>query len=139
MLRRPPRSTRTDTLLPYTTLFRSSPSGRRQKAGRMTTTDNETPDSSKSAPSSRPTLGQRSPIQTIDRTVDLITAIAAAGPAGVSLKELVEQAGLHASTGRTLLSALALHGLVGQIDSNRRHVLRPRSPEERREGEECVS
>src|SRR3546814_19685908 len=27
MIRRPPRSTRTDTLLPYTTLFRSLPSG----------------------------------------------------------------------------------------------------------------
>src|SRR3546814_2725673 len=27
MIRRPPRSTRTDTLFPYTTLFRSSPSG----------------------------------------------------------------------------------------------------------------
>src|SRR3546814_16496036 len=27
MIRRPPRSTRTDTLLPYTTLFRSSSSG----------------------------------------------------------------------------------------------------------------
>src|SRR3546814_2350224 len=26
MIRRPPRSTRTDTLLPYTTLFRSTPS-----------------------------------------------------------------------------------------------------------------
>src|SRR3546814_19538458 len=30
MVRRPPRSTRTDTLFPYTTLFRS---GRRQQAG----------------------------------------------------------------------------------------------------------
>src|SRR3546814_1932542 len=28
MIRRPPRSTRTDTLFPYTTLFRSRPSGR---------------------------------------------------------------------------------------------------------------
>src|SRR3546814_1076816 len=28
MIRRPPRSTRTDTLFPYTTLFRSGPSGR---------------------------------------------------------------------------------------------------------------
>src|SRR3546814_6703979 len=28
MIRRPPRSTRTDTLFPYTTLFRSSPFGR---------------------------------------------------------------------------------------------------------------
>src|SRR3546814_18001788 len=27
MIRRPPRSTRTDTLFPYTTLFRSSPPG----------------------------------------------------------------------------------------------------------------
>src|SRR3546814_8109107 len=27
MIRRPPRSTRTDTLFPYTTLFRSTPSG----------------------------------------------------------------------------------------------------------------
>src|SRR3546814_5040137 len=27
MIRRPPRSTRTDTLFPYTTLFRSKPSG----------------------------------------------------------------------------------------------------------------
>src|SRR3546814_13824981 len=29
MIRRPPRSTRTDTLFPYTTLFRSPPIGRR--------------------------------------------------------------------------------------------------------------
>src|SRR3546814_3737752 len=28
MIRRPPRSTRTDTLFPYTTLFRSTPTGR---------------------------------------------------------------------------------------------------------------
>src|SRR3546814_16703223 len=28
MIRRPPRSTRTDTLFPYTTLFRSPPAGR---------------------------------------------------------------------------------------------------------------
>src|SRR3546814_7384631 len=30
MIRRPPRSTRTDTLFPYTTLFRSARSGRRE-------------------------------------------------------------------------------------------------------------
>src|SRR3546814_8351640 len=30
MIRRPPRSTRTDTLFPYTTLFRSSPASRRK-------------------------------------------------------------------------------------------------------------
>src|SRR3546814_11195114 len=34
MIRRPPRSTRTDTLLPYTTLFRSpSPTPRRLRCG----------------------------------------------------------------------------------------------------------
>src|SRR3546814_5354760 len=33
MLRRPPRSTRTDTLFPYTTLFRSHRRGRRSGAG----------------------------------------------------------------------------------------------------------
>src|SRR3546814_9986385 len=31
MIRRPPRSTRTDTLCPYTTLFRSRTCGRRQE------------------------------------------------------------------------------------------------------------
>src|SRR3546814_17582801 len=33
MIRRPPRSTRTDTLFPYTTLFRSARSGHRADAG----------------------------------------------------------------------------------------------------------
>src|SRR3546814_3804380 len=33
MIRRPPRSTRTDTLFPYTTLFRSRPSGLLQGSG----------------------------------------------------------------------------------------------------------
>src|SRR3546814_14252950 len=34
MIRRPPRSTRTDTLFPYTTLFRSRPRGRAGARGR---------------------------------------------------------------------------------------------------------
>src|SRR3546814_9543320 len=33
MIRRPPRSTRTDTLFPYTTLVRSSPPGRKPVSG----------------------------------------------------------------------------------------------------------
>src|SRR3546814_7579800 len=37
MIRRPPRSTRTDTLFPYTTLFRSSPRIARMKALRTFT------------------------------------------------------------------------------------------------------
>src|SRR3546814_11052657 len=35
MIRRPPRSTRTDTLFPYTTLFRSFPVGEVIKGGRL--------------------------------------------------------------------------------------------------------
>src|SRR3546814_14130368 len=35
MIRRPPRSTRTDTLVPYTTLFRSSGFDRRLSGARM--------------------------------------------------------------------------------------------------------
>src|SRR3546814_9655032 len=36
MIRRPPRSTRTDTLFPYTTLFRSAPSCRHVESGHRT-------------------------------------------------------------------------------------------------------
>src|SRR3546814_1601058 len=46
MIRRPPRSTRTDTLFPYTTLFRSLVSGKhcviQYKDGRYYLTDNST-------------------------------------------------------------------------------------------------
>src|SRR3546814_9417056 len=35
MIRRPPRSTRTDTLFPYTTLFRSQQGGRAAGGGRQ--------------------------------------------------------------------------------------------------------
>src|SRR3546814_14291183 len=35
MIRRPPRSTRTDTLFPYTTLFRSDPLGKRTQRRRF--------------------------------------------------------------------------------------------------------
>src|SRR3546814_1114613 len=48
MIRRPPRSTRTDTLFPYTTLFRSTPkSGRSSTDGSNTTGANELHDSRK--------------------------------------------------------------------------------------------
>src|SRR3546814_7283494 len=45
MIRRPPRSTRTDTLFPYTTLFRSHPLRRRAPLPLFTerTTDGRTP------------------------------------------------------------------------------------------------
>src|SRR3546814_18582095 len=38
MIRRPPRSTRTDTLFPYTTLFRSTPTGSQEAATSSPTT-----------------------------------------------------------------------------------------------------
>jgi len=72
------------------------------------------------------TIVAKSPIQSIDRTVALLEAVAAAGPAGASLSSVTTTAGLHASTGRTLLTALMMHGLVAQIDSTRRYVLGPR-------------
>src|SRR3546814_16629073 len=41
MIRRPPRSTRTDTLFPYTTLFRSSNPVAESATGALTITDGE--------------------------------------------------------------------------------------------------
>src|SRR3546814_10379427 len=55
MIRRPPRSTRTDTLFPYTTLFRS-PQGR--QAHRLTHDDANSSDPCRNAlPAPRPRLG----------------------------------------------------------------------------------
>src|SRR3546814_11707353 len=39
MIRRPPRSTLTTTLVPYTTLFRSRPAGARSAEGRLKAAD----------------------------------------------------------------------------------------------------
>src|SRR3546814_15884923 len=39
MIRRPPRSTRTDTLFPYTTLFRSNEDGTRRGRTELSTVD----------------------------------------------------------------------------------------------------
>ncbi|AKH80838.1 hypothetical protein AA958_34125 [Streptomyces sp. CNQ-509] len=68
----------------------------------------------------------KSPIQTIDRVAALLEAVAGAGPAGIALTQATDAVGLRASTGRTLLSALVMHGLVVQIESSRRYVLGPR-------------
>src|SRR3546814_1566052 len=43
MIRRPPRSTRTDTLFPYTTLFRSLRAPRARHSSRMTEQDSREP------------------------------------------------------------------------------------------------
>lgn len=71
----------------------------------------------------------KSPIQAIDRAVALLDAVATAGPRGVSLKHLTNRVGLFPSTGRTLLSALATHGLVDQDDASRRYILGSRMME----------
>src|SRR3546814_11802813 len=49
MIRRPPRSTRTDTLFPYTTLFRSR-RGRQPKAGQESTADQAADGDQRTAP-----------------------------------------------------------------------------------------
>lgn len=53
----------------------------------------------------------------------MLDVIATAGAAGISLSTLTTQVGLRASTGRTLLSALVIHGMVAQIPATRRYVL----------------
>src|SRR3546814_7450490 len=60
--RRPPRSTRTDTLFPYTTLFRSTDAASRRRQGiREKTGDRHRPDAAgnrRNGPGDRPGLGK---------------------------------------------------------------------------------
>src|SRR3546814_3911808 len=84
MIRRPPRSTRTDTLFPYTTLFRSpgSPAARAgiEQGDVIITVDGEavTPDQTLSYLVAQQPVGSRIPIELIRngqrRTVTLIIA-----------------------------------------------------------------
>lgn len=67
----------------------------------------------------------RSSIQVIDRVVDILRAIAEAGGHGLALKEVTAAAGLRPSTGRTLLAALATHGLVRQSGAGKAYLLGP--------------
>ncbi|MBZ2199688.1 IclR family transcriptional regulator [Occultella gossypii] len=76
-------------------------------------------------PTPQGSLVPRSSIQVIDRTVALLRAIAGAGGGGLSLKDVTTAVGLRPSTGRTLLSALATHGLVRQAGPGRSYMLGP--------------
>lgn len=76
--------------------------------------------------------GAKSAIQSIDRAVALLNVIAAAGPAGESLGVIAAATGIHASTARTLLSSLGVHGLLDQDARSRRYRLGPRFFELRR-------
>lgn len=67
----------------------------------------------------------RSSIQVIDRAVAMLRAIAEAGGNGLALKDVTTAAGLRPSTGRTLLSALATHGLVRQAGAGKAYLLGP--------------
>jgi DNA-binding IclR family transcriptional regulator len=70
-------------------------------------------------------MARTTSIQALDRSVALLEALSAAGPQGVSLKQLTETVGLRASTGRTLLSSMVEHGLVAQNEQTRRYLLGP--------------
>src|SRR3546814_13603133 len=96
MIRRPPRSTRTDTLFPYTTLFRSRRNGRAPAAGprrRRTAamsppgrpkgeyrsaTHEGTPMTAASPPPARANDGRRS-IQSVEVGFPLLAALVEAG------------------------------------------------------------
>src|SRR3546814_1757899 len=65
MLRRPPRSTRTDTLLPYTTLFR---------APARTSTEKRAAAGPESSPRARPSRRRRCPARPCSRNVSVACA-----------------------------------------------------------------
>lgn len=71
------------------------------------------------------TPATRSSIQVIDRSVAMLRAIAGAGGNGLALKDITAAAGLRPSTGRTLLAALATHGLVRQSGAGKAYLLGP--------------
>src|SRR5690606_26035331 len=54
----------------------------------------------------------RTPIQSIDRAIALLDAVADGGPHGTTLGSLAETSGLAPSTARTILASLVAHGLV---------------------------
>src|SRR3546814_12589922 len=59
MIRRPPRSTRTDTLFPYTTLFRSHTPLTRQDDGRIDTHEHQQARPDRADPAQPPVLRPR--------------------------------------------------------------------------------
>src|SRR3546814_2345761 len=68
MIRRPPRSTRTDTLFPYTTLFRSAPPRRRPRRTEDARRDQDTARPCRRAREDRDRQGTQS--RTRDRVVE---------------------------------------------------------------------
>src|SRR3546814_13314638 len=96
MIRRPPRSTRTDTLFPYTTLFRSE---RRH-------------DHVDAAAVLEPRVGERRRL--VDAAADLVAD---------ALRELEQMLFVATLDRRDDQLALALHvGLIGDVDPDVRHI-----------------
>src|SRR3546814_4923215 len=60
MIRRPPRSTRTDTLFPYTTLFRSTSPASSARPGHLMVSRSIAKPSRVASPRRRPTISRRS-------------------------------------------------------------------------------
>ena len=69
--------------------------------------------------------GLKSPIQSIDRAVAMLNVTADAGRSGVALSDVAAATGVHASTARTILSSLVIHGFVDQDAKSRRYRLGP--------------
>src|SRR3546814_36448 len=93
MIRRPPRSTRTDTLFPYTTLFRSPAAPRPEPPPRPVSPPREAVDGT----------GEGSP-DMVDRVVEAL------GPTPVTVDELVRRCQLSAASVSSALLELELSG-----------------------------
>src|SRR3546814_20862391 len=120
MIRRPPRSTRTDTLFPYTTLFRSA----QQDDGR-----------NRSSSLSFPT--RFGPAQKTLETTAGRVANAGAKAAGVSTAKAVYTV----PTNSTLMGSVAMTALIGRvpIDGTVNDPYPFKRSEERRVGKEWLS
>src|SRR3546814_1864127 len=146
MIRRPPRSTRTDTLFPYTTLFRSHLGGIRSRSGAI-------PHKSKLQSGQLSSIGQRHqqahlPVDAVTartwrnaaRTALFVRPIFPRSSGFLSCRESLLAP--HASRGRT--TKLDRYDLSEHLGGRRRNLLpgielrRVRS-EERRVGKGCVS
>src|SRR3546814_19680852 len=138
MIRRPPRCTRTDTLFPYTTLFRSHRHGRRWRDVRLRGDHASAPLSGRGADHggiAHPVYpGRPFPRSTGRRTVAVTDDDADAGPALAAAGR--SSATIEAAFGNRPADFLPTAALPGR----RRPRLDPAGrAEERRVGNECVN
>src|SRR3546814_15018768 len=110
MIRRPPRSTRTDTLFPYTTLFRSHLGGIRSRSGAI-------PHKSKLQSGQLSSIGQRH--QQAHLPVDAVTARTWRNAARTALfvRPIFPRSSGFLSCRGSLLAPHASRGRTTQLDS----------------------